>query len=59
MQFLSREPRNTEMHYALAVVLFKEGAWKDSESHIDQTLQTEPMHARAQELKSELAKLKR
>lgn len=59
LQFLTREPRNAEVHYALAVVLYKEGAWKDCESHVDQTLAFEPTHARAQELKAELAKLKR
>ncbi len=58
-QFLAREPRNVDIQVALAVVLFKEGAWKDSEAHADRALEIEPSHARAQELKSELAKLKR
>ncbi len=55
--FLEKEPNHADSHYALAVLLFKEGSWKLCEMHAARALEIDPRHARAMKLRSDLTSL--
>lgn len=56
--FLLSDPKNHEVRYALAVILFKEGQWAQCEREVETLLKIDPYHAKSRTLKAELASTK-
>ncbi len=57
--FLEKCPTNADIHVALASLLFKEGSWKECETHTGLALKIHPQHPGAEKLSSELHSLVR
>ncbi|MBI4404101.1 MAG: tetratricopeptide repeat protein [Deltaproteobacteria bacterium] len=52
--FLLNEPKNVQGRYLLGAILFKEGAWKESEKEVDAVLALQVNHIEANRLKEQL-----
>lgn len=57
--FLEKEPNHAASHFALSVLLFKEGSWKACELHVTRTLECDPRHTGALKLRADLNTLVR
>ncbi len=57
--YLEKDPKHADSHYALAVLLFKEGSWKACETHVKHAVEIDPKHDRAMKLHSDLNTLVR
>lgn len=54
VRFLTRDPKNTEVRFLLARVLFSEGGFNECEKEIDAILRVNTDHAKARKLKDDL-----
>ena len=54
VRFLTREPKNTEVRFLLARVLFSEGGYTECEKEIDAILALDSANAKARKLKDDL-----
>lgn len=52
--FLERDLRNSEVRYALAVLLFREARWAECTQEVETLLSFDPQHPRAKSLKEQL-----
>jgi tetratricopeptide (TPR) repeat protein len=53
-QYLKVDPKNRELRFCLAALLFKRNEWSSCERELDEILKAAPGHERAQRLKKEL-----
>jgi len=54
LDFLAKDPKNTEVRYRLVVIYFKEKDWSNCQRELDTILFIDPIHSKAKALRLEL-----
>jgi Flp pilus assembly protein TadD len=57
--YLEKDPKNADIHHALATLLFKEGCWKECEYHNSKAMELAPGNPSVMKLSSDLNSLVR